>query len=116
MKRRVLFIVTTDPRVSARPAEAVRIAAGVGAWETIEAVLYLRDTAVLALGESAEELVDGDNFVRYLPLAAGAGRRICAQRGSPLLTQLGVARATFDTVDDDELARLAADSECVVRF
>lgn len=116
MKRRVLFIVTGDPRVSARPAEAVRIAAGVGAWEQIEAVLYLCGAAVLALGESAEELVDGDNFVRYLPQAVEAGRRVCAQRGSPGLSELGETRVSFDPVDDDELARLAADSECVVRF
>ena len=116
MKRRVLFIVTSDPRVSARPAEAVRIAAGVGARETIDTVLYLRGAAVLALGESAEELVDGDNFVRYLPLVTDAGRRVCVQRSSPLLTELGEARVSFDPVDDDELARLAADSGCVVRF
>jgi hypothetical protein len=116
VKRRVLFMVTSDPRVSARPAEAVRIAAGVGAWETLDAVLYLRGAAVLALGEDAEELVDGDNFVRYLPLATEAGRRVCAQRGSPLLTELGETRISFVPMDDDELARLAADSECVVRF
>lgn len=116
MKRRVLFIITSDPRVSARPAEAVRIAAGVGAWETIETVLYLRGAAVLALGESAEELVDEDNFVRYLPLVAGAGRRISAQRDSPLLAELGETRIGFDAVDDDEFVRLAADSDCVVRF
>jgi len=116
VKRRVLFIVTSDPRISARPAEAVRIAAGVGAWETIEALLYLRGPAVLALGESAEELVDGDNFVRYLPLATEAGRRICVQRGSPLLAELGETRLSFKSVDDEELAQLAADSECVVRF
>lgn len=116
MKRRVLFIITSDPRVSPRPAEAVRIAAGVGGWETIEPMLYLRDAAVLALGEHAEELVDGDNFVRYLPLAAEAGRRICVQRGAPLLTELGQTRVRFDPVDDAELARLAANNHCVIRF
>jgi len=116
MKRRVLFIVDSDPRVSPRPAEAVRIAAGVGAWETIEAVLYLRGPSVLALGDSAEELVDGDHFLRYLPLAAEGRRRICAQCDSPLLAELAERRVCFDPVDDDELARLAANSECVVRF
>jgi hypothetical protein len=116
VKRRVLFIVTSDPRVSARPAEAVRIAAGVGAWEMLEAVLYLRGPAVLALGESAEDLVDGDNFVRYVPLAAEAGRHICVQRNSPLLAKLGETQVSFHPVDDDELARLTADSDCVVRF
>jgi sulfur relay (sulfurtransferase) DsrF/TusC family protein len=116
VKRRVLFIVTSDPRVSARPAEAVRIAAGVGAWKSLEAVLYLRGPAVLALGDSAGELVDGDNFVRYLPLAAEAGRRLCVQRSSPLLAELDETQISFEPVDDEELARLAAHSECVVRF
>jgi hypothetical protein len=116
VKRRVLFIVTSDPRVSARPAEAVRIAAGVGAWKSLEAVLYLRGPAVLMLGESAEELMDGDNFVRYLPLAAEAGRRLCVQRGSPVLADAREAGVSFETLDDDELARLTADSQCVVRF
>ena len=48
MKPRLLLIVTTDPRISPRPAEAVRIAAGVGAWQKIDVTLYLRDAAVLA--------------------------------------------------------------------
>ena len=116
MKRRVLFIVTSDPRISARPAEAARIAAGVGAWEKVDAVLYLRGAAVLALGEHAEDLVDGDHFVDYLPLAAEGGRRICAQRSSPLLAEVGEARTAFETLDDDQLAQLAADCDCVVRF
>jgi sulfur relay (sulfurtransferase) DsrF/TusC family protein len=116
VKRRVLFIVTNDPRISPRPAEAVRIAAGVGAWEKIEAVLYLRGAAVLALGEHAEELVDGDHFVDFLPLAAEGGRRICAQRSSPLLAEVGEAQTAFETLDDDQLAQLASDSDCVVRF
>lgn len=116
MKRRVLFIVTSDPRISPRPAEAVRIAAGVGAWEKIDAVLYLRGPAVLALGEHAEELVDGDHFVRYLPLAAEGGRSVCAQCSSPLLAELGEVQTTFETVNDDQLAQLAVDSDCVVRF
>jgi sulfur relay (sulfurtransferase) DsrF/TusC family protein len=116
VKRRVLFIVTSDPRISPRPAEAVRIAAGVGAGETIHAVLYFRGPSLLALGESAEELVDGDNFLQYLPLAATCGGRVCAQSRSPLLAELGEAPVKFEPVDDDELARLARDSDCVLRF
>lgn len=116
MKRRVLIVVSSDPRVSPRPAEAVRIAAGVSAWESIESVLCLSGPAVLALGESAEELVDGDNFVRYLPPAPGAGRRICVPRGESLLSNLGESRVRFDSVSEDELARLAANSDFVLRF
>ena len=40
MKPRVLFIVTGDPRTSPRPAEAVRIAAGVVAWKRADIAVY----------------------------------------------------------------------------
>ncbi len=116
MQRRILFIITSDPRVSPRPAEAVRIAAGVGAWEQPEVTIYLRDAAVLAMGEFAEELVDGDDFARFLPIAAHSGRQICAQRDSPLLAELGRTITEFLPVDDEQLARLAAGSDFVLRF
>jgi hypothetical protein len=64
MKPRVLFIVTGDPRSSTRPAEAVRIAAGVSAWQKADITVYLRDTAVLALGESSGVLMEEENYAR----------------------------------------------------
>ena len=41
MKPKLLLLVTSDPRTSARPAEAVRIAAGIGAWKKADVTLYL---------------------------------------------------------------------------
>jgi sulfur relay (sulfurtransferase) DsrF/TusC family protein len=116
MKPRVLFVVTGDPRTSPRPAEAVRIAAGVGAWEKVEATLYLRDAAVLALGENAEELVEGESYVRYLPLLAESGRNLYAQSGAAALKDLGAAPLKFATIDDTQLADLVAASTNVLRF
>lgn len=116
MKPSVLIVVTSDPRTSPRPAEAVRIAAGVGAWQKVEATLYLRDAAVLALGEDAEELVDGESYTRYLPLVAESGRNLFAQRGAPALNDLGEAPSKFATIDDTQLAALIAASTCVLRF
>ena len=113
---KVLFIVTGDPRVRPRPAEAVRIAAGVGAWKKVDITLYLRDTAVLALSEFADELVDEDNFTRYLPIAAESGRPIYVQKGSPQLAELGEPALKYQEISDDELANLAADSNYVLRF
>ena len=116
MKPRVLFLVTSDPRVSPRPAEAVRIAAGVGAWGKVDVSVHLRDAAVLALGEFASELVDGDHFERYLPLVAESGRSISVQRDAPLLPELGQPAIRFDSIDESQLAALAATSQSVVRF
>ena len=116
MKPKILFIVTSDPRTSPRPAEAVRIAAGVGAWPTVEVSLCLRDAAVLALGEFTDDLMDGENFTRYLPLVGESGRPIYAQRGAALLKDVGEAPCAFQPLDDVQLAELAAASRYVMRF
>ena len=116
MKRRVLFIVDSDPRTSPKPAEAVRIAAGVGVWEKAEITLYLRGAAVLALGEFAEDLIDGENFTRYLPVVAESEQTILAQAGTPPLKELGEARVKYKPIDDAELARIATASHATVRF
>ena len=116
MKPRVLFLVTGDPRVSPRPAEAVRIAAGVGAWGKVEVSLHLHEAAVLALGEFAGELVDGEYFERYLPLVAETARAVSVQRDAPLLRELGQPTVPFDPIDHSQLAALAASSQSVVRF
>ena len=110
------FIVTSDPRVSARPAEAVRIAAGLGSWKNLDVQLYLRDAAVLALGELAEDLVDGEHFVRYLPLLQDSGQSILVQAGAPLLAELGDSKTTFELLADDGLPGQMANCRYVLRF
>ncbi len=73
---RTLVLIETDPRVSARPAEGIRIAAGIGAWRKTDVTLLLRGPAAYSLQEYADELVDEDNFTRYLPMVAEAPRPI----------------------------------------
>ena len=116
MKPSLLIIVESDPRSSPRPAEAIRIAAGVGAWKKADITLCLRGPAVLALGEYADDLVDEDNFVRYLPILREWGRPVLVQRREPLLGALGEAVLPFQAVGDAELAQLAGKHTCVLRF
>ena len=112
----VLFIITSDPRTSPRPAEAVRIAAGVGAWRKVAVTVYMRDAAVLALSEFPDDLADGDNFSRYLPLVKEHGGLICAQRGAALLNDIGHCPVSFHETGDDELTALVTKNDYVVRF
>ena len=112
----VLFVITTDPRTSPRPAEAVRIAAGVGAWRKAAVTIYLRDAAVLALSEFPDELTDGHNFSRYLPIVGESSGVLCAQRGAPWLREIGRAPVSFREIDDEELATLALESHYLIRF
>ncbi len=116
MPKRLLFIISSDPRSSARPAEAVRIAAGVGAWKKMEVNLYLRGPGVLALTEYPDDLVDEDNFTRYLPIIGEFGRPVLVQRGAAWLAELGAARLPFREIPDEELAAVSAASTAVARF
>jgi hypothetical protein len=116
MKPAALFIIDSDPRRSPRPAEAVRIAAGVGAWKKVQVGLYLREAAVLILGEQAEALVDGEHFARYLPVLRELGRPVYVQKGAAALGQLGQAALPFEEISDPQLAGLAAARPCLLRF
>jgi len=100
MNRRLLFIIDSDPRSSRRPAEAVRIAAGIAAWRQVDVSLYFRGHAALALTEEAESLMDGDNFTRYLPVLREAGARVLSG----------------ERMSDAALAALAAGQTSVARF
>lgn len=116
MKPSLLFIVESDPRTSARPAEAIRIAAGVGAWQKAAVRIYLRGPAVLALGEFAEELADGDNFPRYLPMLRETRQPVWVQKGNSLLAECGEVALPVEEIDDAQLAGHCAQSSHVLRF
>jgi len=116
MKPRVLFIVTGDPRTSQRPAEAVRIAAGVGVWKRADISVYLREEAVLALGESAGGLVDEEDYAQYWSMLAESSQPIYVQKNAAALRNLGPAAIPFAEISDDQLAELTAGQTCVIRF
>ena len=116
MNPSALFLITSDPRVSPRPAEAIRIAAGVGTWKKTDVHVYLRDAAVLALSGCADELVDEENFRRYLPILGEGGRLIYVQHGAPLLAEMGPPSLPCEEINDTRLAALAAGSTFVLRF
>src|SRR4051812_48252809 len=116
MKPFALFIITGDPRTSAKPAEAIRIAAGVGTWKKADITVYLRGPAVLALSEYVDEFIDEDNYSRYFPIVGEFGRPIYVQRGAKLLNEIGDAPLKFEEIDDAQLAQLAAGCNYVLRF
>ncbi len=116
MKSSALFIIQSDPRLSGRPAEAMRIAAGVGAWKKVDVAIYLRQAAVLVLGEQAEALPDGEDYERYLPILRELASQVYVQQGAAALRDLGQATLPFQEISDEQLAALAAERACVLRF
>jgi len=116
MNPQVLLIIEGDPRTSGKPAEAIRIAAGVGTWKKTDITVYLRGPGVLALSEFADEFVDEDNYTRYFPIVADFGRPIYVQMDAPLLEDIGESPLKFEEIDTTQLADLCARSKYVLRF
>jgi hypothetical protein len=116
MNASAVFIIQSDPRLSGRPAEAVRIAAGVGAWKKVDVAVYLREAAVLVLGEQADALPDGGDYARYLPILHELGRPVYVQKGATALGELGQATLPFQEISEEQLAALAAERACLLRF
>jgi hypothetical protein len=114
--RNLLFIITSDPRESARPAEAIRMAAGIGAWKKVNVRIYFHGAAVLSFSEWTDELVDEESFRRYLPLLGEEGGKLFTEKGSAVADELGVAPVAFESLDEQGLSKLAAASDSVLRF
>ena len=114
--RNVLIMISSDPRSSQRPAEAIRLAAGLAQWPRINVRVYLRDAAVLALSGEPDDLMDGEFFRDCLPLVAKPETPIYVQHLSPTVREIGHSAVRFLEISDDQLAREIARSHYVLRF
>ena len=115
MKRSVLIIVSSDPRTSGRPAEAVRMAAGLSTHGRLAVTLCLRGRALDVFRTSAEDLVDGDHFEDYLPILAGVGTigivgDLTEVRGENL------GSLKLERLSEDELEKRISSSDRTIRF
>ncbi len=113
---RTLVMIETDPRATARPAEAIRIAAGIGAWRKTDVTLLLRGPAAYSLQEYADELVDEDNFVRYLPIVAEAPRPIYVEDSFTDLAALEGSAFRYERISSARVAELIASHDYLIRL
>jgi hypothetical protein len=114
---KTLVIVETDPRTSPRPAEAIRIAAGIGVWKKTDVTLLLRGpVAGYSLQEYADELVDEDNFTRYLPLVAESGRPVYLEDTFADLAALEGSPWRYEVVSPDKSADLIRQHDYLIRL
>ena len=104
--RKLLFIISSDPRISARPAEAIRIAAGVNAWGRAAVSICLVGPAALMLSEGDQALKDESQFAAGLPLVAKPVYVMNSSAPVADSQEIGVA----------ELAQLALRHDTIVRF
>jgi hypothetical protein len=66
MSKRVAVVISDDPRLAARPVEALRIALGLCAGDHDTTVILLGPASRLLM-EDTEEIVDAEILEKYLP-------------------------------------------------
>jgi hypothetical protein len=83
--RNLLILIGADPRTSSRPAEAVRIGAGLGAWQKVRVSVYFHGPAVACLTEFPETLEEGRLIEQYLPMILSHDGDLFAEADHPML-------------------------------
>jgi len=88
MPKRIAVVISEDPRTTARPVEALRIALGLCAGDHDTTVVLLGD-AVTLLSNDTEEIIDGDVLEKYLPSfeQLGVPFVVVAEGPMPILPQ-----------------------------
>ena len=115
MVRTLLIKIVSDPRKSPRPAEAVRIGAGVGAWNKVKVHLLLEGPAVFCLDQFADELNQGELFTQYLPSILAHGGRIITDQANPIHNSIKPALA-FEQLSTHEIQNFAQQSDHIMEF
>lgn len=113
---RTLVTITEDPRASHRPAEAVRIAAGIGGWNKTEVDVLLGGPAPRVLSPWADEFVDGENYEHYLPILREWKRPVFLAPGAERFEEMGEATLPFEGLDDAGVAGLRARATHLIPF
>lgn len=111
-----LIVIESDPRTSRRPAEAVRIAAGVAVWKSVDVRIYLLGPAVQILAKSRAALLDEDILAQSLPLLAAESDSILIDAASGQSVELNATEFPYRAVTIKEAAEIAAQSSTVSRF
>jgi hypothetical protein len=114
-EKRLLIVVTADPVRSGRLAEAIRLAAGVSAWQKVTVTLFVGGDAVRGLMPGNGRFVDEDNIVDFLPTLTEHHQELYVEAGHP---ELAAHRAElpFPALSPAELAALAARQDYVMHF
>lgn len=112
----LLVLVTSDPRSSHRPAEAIRLAAGVATWRKVEVTLYFAGPAVLAVSSDADDFVNEESYTHYLPMFSELGRPIFVETSSPAVSEIKRGELRYETLSHEQLASVASKMTYLLRF
>ena len=106
-KRKILVVIDTDPRSSARVAEAVRTAGGVRVWQQVEISVVLCGPAAAAVGEGAGQLSEGRMFKQFLPMVRENGGSVHLMPDPETMEGIDATELVENNLKEPALAELA---------
>jgi hypothetical protein len=99
MSKRIAVVISEDPRMTARPVEALRIALGLCAGDHLTTVVLLGPASTL-LGEDTEDIIDVDVLEKYLPSFQQLGVPFVVATGAPMSASPQGFSLTLRTSDE----------------
>lgn len=115
--KKAIVIVTADPCVNGRAAEAIRIAAGTGGWDKVQVTVCLVGKAQKVLAETVDDLEGGDIIESYLPIIAEEKNRLFLLAEE--VKDSGERKTSYQRVAEitaAELAQYCRAADMVLRF
>lgn len=114
--RNVLVLIRSSPRLNGRPAEAIRMAAGIAVWRKAKVRLLLLGEAAEVLGEFADELVQGDTITRYLPMLVECSGPVLVDARERSCETEPMGTIPSRRVGPQEIAAIAAECDAVFTY
>jgi sulfur relay (sulfurtransferase) DsrF/TusC family protein len=99
MSKRIAVVISEDPRITARPVEALRIALGLCAGDHEMTVILLGRSSNM-LTEDTEEIIDVDVLEKYLPSFQHLAVPFVIEAGTAIGVCSGDYSVTPQTVDE----------------
>ena len=112
MSKRVAVVISDDPRLAARPVEALRIALGLCAGDHDITVILLGPASRLLM-EDTEEIVDAEILEKYLPSFKHLAVQFIIEPGSTMNTWSDDFSVTTRTTDEIRQLVQSADRSLV---
>lgn len=110
----MLIVVSADPRLNRRAAEAVRVAAGLAALGELRVGVCFCGVGVLILSRPASAFADGEVIEASLPVLAKHAAKIWAKANDSFLE--GERQTNYERISANELAAIAAYAGYMIRF
>ena len=112
---KIVFLIRSNPCESHRPAEAIRIAAGLGVGKNPIKIL-LTSEAPRVLSSEEEDLIDIEIIEKFLPFIEEMGIPFYVERDSPGEAALKSSPYGFRTIGPEESSELLAGGHYVLVF